>query len=174
MYEHVCKQARQDYCCETNTKHKHQYINRSIHTLCSLKKKKKAHCMGKAVTQVARKHSLFAESSIVWVALDVFLQWFLIINRWCQRFGGLSVWQGISINTDFLSISVCSTLLTFNYRCGDVCNLCIRVWGEPQGNSLTGRPVILLRDEFCKLPLKTDERRKRVWNGLKCFKRKSR
>lgn len=55
----------------------------------------------------------------------------LIINRRCQRVGALSVWQGISINTDFLSISVCTTLLTFNYGCLNVCYLptqvCVRV-----------------------------------------------
>lgn len=70
-----------------------------------------------------------AISSVVWVVPDAPL----IINRWCQRFGGLSVWQGISINTDFLSISVCSTLLTFNYGCGDVCYLSVGVWGDLRG-----------------------------------------
>lgn len=70
---------------------------------------------------------LFARSSVVWFIPSAFLRSCLIINRWCQRVTGLSVWQGISINTDFLSISVCTTLLTFNYGCLNVCYLSIQV-----------------------------------------------
>lgn len=112
-------------------KHKTQTsIHKQLHSYAPLR-------YGCSTRSTSRQCSLFARSSIVWVVLDAFLRCYLIINRWCQRFGGLSVWQGISINTDFLSISVCITLLTFNYGCGDVCYLCIQVWGELWGNSFT-------------------------------------
>lgn len=66
---------------------------------------------------------LFARSSIVWLVFSAFLQSGPVNNRWCQGAAGVSVWQGISINTDFLSISVCTTLLTINYGCRNVCYL---------------------------------------------------
>lgn len=82
-------------------------------------------------------------SSIVWFIRSAFLQSCLIINRWCQRVAGLSVWQGISINTNSLSISICNALLTFNYGCINVCYrplkcVCVHVWATEKVTFFTG------------------------------------
>lgn len=90
------------------------------------------HCMHtqpnfKALIQPAVRAHCLPGAALFGSYSYIFLQSCLIINEWCQRVAGLSVWQGISINTDFLSISVCTTLLTFNYGCLNVCYLSTQV-----------------------------------------------